>query len=466
MLMRWQGRNALYILVGWQVGVLLVALVGHLLPRPPLLSCDGRTIGFVESLFQPDSNQVGQSRALFEGNRQVHIDGFGKAVAPNPAIAVDELGIPLSLGPPPERALEAINRGFYHDNLVPIVLELPNATGKSRDSVWKDLARNAAAIVLFINERYSDAAELFAGEHAVYANEFKTARDSFERLAVDANDFENRLALVRALGRMSYSAWLSHALCDQYWRLAELAKSDAERAQLLQDIQCACVSGYSAPPWTWRRDNLIAACRLSASDGASNLDIARAVVSLADLEEEKGDPALAATMFQTVADRYPNSPKWGRCVYNAGVLYSRLGVPKQAIATLERVFPSKVNDLEPGSHLMEAYRNYRYNAAIQIGEAYKQLWNFPMSYVWHRRAASRYMYRSWCGTCAAGERRAQSRRLLLVSLEAGPAFFVGNLALSPVRNWMVILGLGMACWVLRWRRRRLTAAVLGASNPP
>jgi hypothetical protein len=207
---------------------------------------------------------------------------------------------------------------------------------------------------------------------------------------------------------------------------------------------------------------LVAACRFLATDGDAGHEVARAAARLADLEEEKGDRALAATIFQVAADRYPNSPEWGRCAYNAGLLWRRLGVPRKGIGTLKLVFPSKVNDLEPGSHLMEAYRNYRYNAAVQIGDAYKQIWNYPLAYVWHYRAATQYAYRSWCGTCRAGERRAQSRRLLLVSFEAGPAFFVGNLVLRPVLNWKLVLPLGgIAVWLLWRKHRRATAAASG-----
>jgi tetratricopeptide (TPR) repeat protein len=450
----------LYLLILWQVCVLLVAVTGSVLSGRINANVVDNSLEHIESNFQPSQEDVQEARELFEQRLNAHFEQFGKPQTRDQNTAVDEWGIPLSIGPPPMRAVEAINRGIYQSQLVNVVLTLPTAEGHEWDSVWEDLARNAAAIVWFVEGRYSDAAELFAGEHARYAKEFEAVREALQKLEAKEGDFINRLAFIRAVERMSHSAWLSRALCDQYWRLGKLADGDAEQAQILLNVQLACVSGYAAPPWTWRRETMEAACRLLAAQGPENTGLIAAIAALADLEADRGDNAVAEKLFEALADRFPNAPDWGRYVFNAGFLQIEHGSHRQGIATLQRIFPSGVNDLQPGSHLMEPYRNYQHKAAVQVTEGYKGQWNYPMAYIWCYRASFRYSYRSWCGTCVAGVRRAQSRRLFVASLQAGPAFLIANFLAAPRYNWKFIVLGGMAGSLLIWRRRRRRAAIV------
>jgi hypothetical protein len=96
--MRRLTRKALYLVVGWQAGVLLVALIGHVLHLSPTSGSDRQTTDFVESLFRPDPEKVEEARRLFERKRQEHFEEFGRALPPDPHNPVDEWGISLSLG--------------------------------------------------------------------------------------------------------------------------------------------------------------------------------------------------------------------------------------------------------------------------------------------------------------------------------------------------------------------------------
>ena len=46
---------------------------------------------------------------------------------------------------------------------------------------------------------------------------------------------------------------------------------------------------------------------------------------------------------------------------------------EEAIVEFEKLFPSHVNDGDPGSHIMETNRNYRHQAALEISRIYEEM---------------------------------------------------------------------------------------------
>jgi hypothetical protein len=131
---------------------------------------------------------------------------------------------------------------------------------------------------------------------------------------------------------------------------------------------------------------------------------------------EEGDPDEAIRRWEEVVARYPYTLAWGPAVFNSGLAHREKGRHREAIAVFERLLDSSVNDLEPSGILMEAYRNYRHQACLQLSLCYEDLGDRPTALRCALLARDRYAYRSWCGTCqmeANAALRSQIERLEL-----------------------------------------------------
>src|SRR4051812_44421268 len=60
---------------------------------------------------------------------------------------------------------------------------------------------------------------------------------------------------------------------------------------------------------------------------------------------------------------------------------------------------SGVNDCDPSGNLMEAYRNYRHRACLEISMCHEEEGDREAALRYAVLARDRYPYRSWCGTC-------------------------------------------------------------------
>ena len=114
---------------------------------------------------------------------------------------------------------------------------------------------------------------------------------------------------------------------------------------------------------------------------------------------EEGDPDEAIRRWEEVVARYPYTSAWGPAVFNSGLAHRERGRYREAIAVFDRLLDSSVNDLEPSGILMEAYRNYRHQACLQLSRCYEDLGDHPSALRCALLARDRYPYRSWCGNC-------------------------------------------------------------------
>jgi len=121
-------------------------------------------------------------------------------------------------------------------------------------------------------------------------------------------------------------------------------------------------------------------------------------------EEGKYEEAEKAYRELEKKDTEPST--WGKVVFNLGLALARQKRYQQAIREFLRVIVSKVDDKEAGGDIMEAYRNYRHRACLEIAECYEAQKDYVTALTYAEMARDKHKYQSWCGTCAQGARRA------------------------------------------------------------
>jgi len=107
-------------------------------------------------------------------------------------------------------------------------------------------------------------------------------------------------------------------------------------------------------------------------------------------------------------DIQPSS--WGKVAFNIGIAHKRLAEYDEAIRSFETIFPSKVDDREPGENLMEEFRNYRYRACLQISSCYEAKGDIARAFEYAKLAKEKYKYQAHCANCAMGAESALSER--------------------------------------------------------
>lgn len=123
------------------------------------------------------------------------------------------------------------------------------------------------------------------------------------------------------------------------------------------------------------------------------------VVHRGNLAYEEGRHEDAFQDWGRVIDGYPYTSAWGVAVFNLGhCLRERLQY-HEAIARLETLLSSSLDDHDPSGRLMEAYQNYHHLACLEISECYAGLKDYPAALRYAVLARDTYPYRSWCGTC-------------------------------------------------------------------
>jgi len=128
---------------------------------------------------------------------------------------------------------------------------------------------------------------------------------------------------------------------------------------------------------------------------------AEALVGAANAAHKAKRVADAIAGWRTVEARYPNTPAWGKAVFNIGLTLKEQGRHRDAIAQFRKMFEGEVNDRERGGHIMEAYRNYRPRAQWEIGHCYFALGEYRQALRAYETTERKYPFRSWCGTCMA-----------------------------------------------------------------
>jgi len=143
---------------------------------------------------------------------------------------------------------------------------------------------------------------------------------------------------------------------------------------------------------------------IATSRHATSDDAANALLEIGNQHYQSGDYGQAEAVWLKVREQFPTSAAWAKAVFNLGVLHKEKGEFPQAIHYFEQLLKADVNDLEPGGHIMEAYRNHRPRSQWEIGNCLFAQKKYREALEAYRLAETKYPFRSWCGTCQAGYR--------------------------------------------------------------
>ncbi len=254
------------------------------------------------------------------------------------------------------------------------------------------------------------------------------------------------------------------------WRVEEIWDifDDCRNPQDVVSVLNRAKSFYTQEYRIWRTTRPCsfntALARLNSAFNGDPGVTGEALAVLADAAHEEKDIATAFYLYRLSTLAAPSGPAFARSAFNQGYLLRSEGFPCQSIRILQTIFESQANDKDRGSHLMEAFRNYRHRAALEIAGAYADMGNYPMSCYWLWLADYRYEYQSWCGTCRWDEDAVMRKRLIDTSLAAGPLVFAANIVSAPITNWRVWLIFCVSCWVIRKLTRRMPCMATGTGD--
>lgn len=137
------------------------------------------------------------------------------------------------------------------------------------------------------------------------------------------------------------------------------------------------------------------------AEGIKSKDSANAILTLANKAYEGENYEEAFRLWQQVERDYEDTPAWGKAVFNTGIALKEQNKFDEAIKVFEKILTGYVNDTEPGSHIMEAYRNYRPRAQWAIGDCLFAKSDYAGALDAYRLTEKKYPFRTWCGTCQA-----------------------------------------------------------------
>jgi|GEM_PF-2526542 len=144
--------------------------------------------------------------------------------------------------------------------------------------------------------------------------------------------------------------------------------------------------------------NIIAAREFSGTDKS---DSANALLELANQAHKAKNYPQAFTLWRQIENDYPDTSAWGKALFNTGIALKEQKQFNAAIQQFEKLLTSKVNDCEPGSDIMEAYRNYRPKAQWEIANCLLAQGKYADALTAYRTSQTKYPFQSWCGTCRA-----------------------------------------------------------------
>lgn len=429
------------LVAAWQVAIFAIAIRPRVEPNPPLLSPEDRE--FVASLSDPSPSQVAEAREslgafreYFEASRRYSCDLFDRWFAGESHTSLStvvrsfEIGH-TCLGAPPmipihdsreQGAWDAVKAGCFPEDVID---RLGVLRGLRHPYVgWGselDLAEVLAAVIQGDSVRARNLLESHSRPHRgrqqllSVINSTSQGAPDFQSSFETANAFSNHLGFQKEF---------SKPLSILFLRALDFADTDAQKAMIAQQLAAL----------TKCRELNLAAARLATGTAPSTF--AEALASLGHWAHEKdGHRHLARELFHMAAKADSSAPSFGRSAFNYGLLLREANCPAAAIDALRSILPSNANDFEAGTNLMEAYRNYRHRAALEIARAYNDLFNYPAAYLWRRAAETEHRYKSWCGTCRWAAAARGRNELAVASFKAGPIFVVWNLVSRPVQNW-------------------------------
>jgi tetratricopeptide (TPR) repeat protein len=195
--------------------------------------------------------------------------------------------------------------------------------------------------------------------------------------------------------------------------MLEQTKDPAERRQIHRLMQTCFLELNNFEGLAAWEDAMLAESWLTVDDRAGIAS------QRADLAHKMRQFAVAEKQWRLICTDYSTSHHYGTAQFNLGFVLQEQGKYDAAIAEYVKLFPSKVNDRDPGSNIMQAYRNYRNSAAKQLSKCYEAKDDARKALDWAIQARDTYRYQSWCGTCMEQEAAATTANLIRLKHKAG-----------------------------------------------
>ena len=140
----------------------------------------------------------------------------------------------------------------------------------------------------------------------------------------------------------------------------------------------------------------IASSKNSSSDAAAN-----AVLAMGNQHHRMKEYDQAESAWLRIIKEFPASAAYPKAVFNLGLLTKERGQFDRAIGYFSSLLNANVNDLEPGGHIREAYRNYRPRSQWEIGNCLLAQKKYRKALAAYRLTESKYPFQSWCGNAHA-----------------------------------------------------------------
>jgi len=91
---------------------------------------------------------------------------------------------------------------------------------------------------------------------------------------------------------------------------------------------------------------------------------------------------------------------WAMTSNNLGINLRVQKKYKDSIKVLSEILNRKLNNRDPGPHIMEPYRNYHYNACIEISRSYLGAGDYNNAIKYMKLTRKRYVFQTDSGTSA------------------------------------------------------------------
>ncbi len=203
------------------------------------------------------------------------------------------------------------------------------------------------------------------------------------------------------VARKDYSEGYNHRLFRALELLESalpMVKTNKERQRLYRHIcQCLYFAGDEEGRTAWENRLL--------KETKGDVEIAAAVAierAQRAYHAKRYDDALRR--YRDICKRFPASSQYGAAQFNVGVILKEQKKYDRAIAEYHVLIDSQVNDRDPGSNIMVAFRNYRHRAAVGVSNCYLQQRRYEKALEYAYLARDKHRYQSWCGTCLEDSR--------------------------------------------------------------
>ena len=174
------------------------------------------------------------------------------------------------------------------------------------------------------------------------------------------------------------------------WELQGVDEAD-KYALLLQFLQ----------KWQDRDGERLVLAAIAASKNSTSDAAAKALLAIGNRHHKVKEYDQAERAWLRVIEEFPASTSCAKAVFNLGLLHKHKGQFDRAIGYFSSLLNADVNDLEPGGHIMEAYRNYRPRSQWEIANCLFAQKKYRQALEAYRVTASKYPFQSWCGNAHA-----------------------------------------------------------------